>query len=168
VLSRQQQLETINVLKKKIKDHEVLREMFDEYNIDINELDLIPVAFMDLEVSARTDHGVIYLSTKLLKDSTILNDDHYLVHEITHWLQQSTGDHPTTGGEKGEDYVSNKYEVEGFQNQTEYISDEYGDDTAEEYVDKVLDHHKLKGKKRENRKEKLLQLASRLDTKNAL
>jgi len=163
---REKQLAAIKVLKKKIKDHDIVREMFKKYKVDIDELDLVPMAFIDLDVSARTDHGIIYLSDKLLEDDQPLNDDHYLVHELTHMLQQTTGDQPTTGGESGDDYVSNKYEVEGFQNQTEYISDEYGDETAETYVDKVLDHHKLKGKKREERKDVLLQLAS--ENKHAL
>jgi len=168
MVDRKTQLKIIQALKDKIRDHETVKDMFKEHGVDLSEIDLIPMAFdEDLDVSARTDHGIIYLNAKLLKDDKISTDDHYLVHEITHFLQQTCGDKPTTGGGSGEDYVTNKYEVEGFQNQTEYISDEYGDEAAEKYVDRVLDHHNLRGKKREDRKDVLLQLASRLD-KNAL
>jgi len=158
--SKTEQLQIIQRMKNQLKNHHVVKRMFQEWDADIELLDLMPMAFADLEVSARTDHGIIYFNSNLLKDG-FDNDDHYMVHELTHGLQQCFGDHPTTGGSDGDDYVSNKYEVEGFQNQTEYLSDEYNDTTAERYVERVLDHHKLHGTKRKHRKDVLLQLASK-------
>lgn len=150
----------IDDLREKIKAHPVVKNIFKEYGLDESEIDLIPMAFADLEVSARTDHGIIYLNYKLLQDGSILNNDHYLIHEITHFVQQSSGDKPTQGSDDG-NYLDNKFEQEGFQNQTEYISDTRGDEVAEAYIDKVLDHHDIKGLERKKRKQQLLQLASK-------
>lgn len=161
-ISRQQQLNYINNLKKKIKDHHVVQEMFKKHDVDIDELDLIPMAFADLDVSARTDHGIVYLSYKVLDDNQDpdIGHDHYLVHEFTHFLQQTTGDKPTKGSADG-DYLDNKFEIESFQNQTEFISDEYGKDDAIEYVNRVLDKHKVNPKERKDKAEVLLNIASK-------
>jgi len=153
-IPRKRQLDLINVLKKKIKNHEVVKNMFDKYDVDIDEIDLIPMGFADLDVSARTDHGTILLNYRMLQDGSFLNDDHYLVHEITHFLQQTTGDGPTSGGKK--DYLDNKYEQEGFQNQTSYIADTKGEEVAEEYVEQVMDKHEVPSKERETKKDQLL------------
>jgi hypothetical protein len=153
-ISKENQLKIINVLKNRIKKHEVVKNMFDDYDMDIEEIDLIPMGFAELDVSARTDHGIILLNYNMLQDGSFLNDDHYLVHEITHFCQQTTGDGPTRSD--GEDYLDNKYEQEGFQNQTEYISDTKGEDVAEEYIERVLDKHDVKTKEREDKKDVLL------------
>lgn len=42
--------------------------MFKEYDVDIEEIDYIPMKFGILDVSAKTDHGVIIYSWKLLTD----------------------------------------------------------------------------------------------------
>jgi hypothetical protein len=135
------QLKIINILKKKIKNHEVIQRLFDDYDADVQDIDLIPMAFADLDVSARTDHGVILLNYATLQDGKFLNDDHYLVHEITHFCQQCYGEKPTHGGK--EDYLENKYEKESFQNQTEYIADTRGDEAAEDYIEGVVDKHEV-------------------------
>jgi hypothetical protein len=159
-IPKKQLLDKINELKAKIKEHPVVIKMFKEYNVDIDDIDLIPICFADLDVSARTDHGSIFLNYKLLEDG-INDDDHYITHEITHWLQQTTNDGPTQGSAEG-DYLENPYEIDAFQNQTEYIADEYGEDQAESYIEKVLDHHEVDDEdEREKRKKRLLR-ASKL------
>ena len=153
-------LKIINDLKDKVRDHETVTDMFDEYGMDLDQLDLIPMAFADLEVSARTDHGVIFLNYRLLEDG-LDKDDHYFVHEMTHFCQQTTGTKPTKGADDG-DYLENEFEQEGFQNQTEYLSDTRGDEAAEEYVEKVLDHHEVDDPKERSKKRKdILNLAMR-------
>lgn len=149
----------IEKVRARIKKDPIVKRMFEEYDVDVSEIDLIPMCFADLDVSARTDHGIIYFSTKLLEDGDFDDDDHYLVHEITHFLQQTTGNKPTQGSDEG-DYLENPDEIEGFQNQTEYIAKNKGPEEAENYVERVLDHHDLKGKKREDRREALLAIAN--------
>lgn len=147
-------------LRERIKDHPVVQRMFKDYGVDLSEIDLIPMAFARLDVSARTDHGIIYINIALLNDG-IENIDHYLVHEITHFLQQTTGTKPTQSADDGE-YLDNDDEVEGFKNQTEYITETYGKPQADKYVNQVLDHHDVKGKKeREKRKDELMELADK-------
>jgi hypothetical protein len=149
------ELEIISKLKSKIKDHPVVKQMFKDYDISLDELDLFPICFADIDVSAKTDHGIIYLNKSHLDDDPLGKDDHYLVHELTHVLQQTCGDKPTKGAEEG-DYLANKYEQEGFQNQSEYIADTRSPEKAEKYIDHVLDYHEVTDKDREKRKDQLL------------
>lgn len=145
----------------KIREDETVINMFKDYKVDLEELDLIPIAFGDLDVSAKTDHGIIYLNYQLLDDG-FADDVHYLVHEITHYLQQTTGSQPTQGS-TDDTYLDNENEQEGFQNQTEYISREDGEEAAEEYVEQVLDHHDVTdNKERKSRKDELLSIAFNL------
>jgi hypothetical protein len=150
-------------LKKRIFSSDVVKDMLEEYGIDKDELDLIPICFAELPVSARTDHGVIYLNIDLFSNGQedLKENDHYLPHEMTHYMQQTTGNKATPGS-TDENYLDNPTEQEGFQNQTKYISDTKGDEEAEEYADQVLDYHTkddADDKKREKRREKLLALA---------
>lgn len=154
----------IDKARSRLKQDQVVKNMFKEFKVDIDELDLIPICFSDLEVSARTEHGIIYLNYKLLETGDFEGSDHYLVHEMTHFCQQTTGEGPTKGS-NDDDYLDNPYEQEGFRNQTEYISETKGDEKAEEYVSKVLDHHEVPENEKEERKEELLQLASALGMK---
>lgn len=151
--------EIINKVRQRIKNHPTIQKMLGEYGLETDEIDFIPMCFADLDVSARTDHAIIYFNYKLLEDGDFENDDHYMVHEITHYFQQTSGNGPTQGSEDS-DYLDNKEEIEGFQNQTEYLSETRDDHTAEDYIEMVLDHHEVNDENERNkRKDKLLQLA---------
>jgi hypothetical protein len=147
-------LRIINRAKKYLKNNEIIKNMCKEYNLDVNILDIVPIKFGDLDVSARTDHGVITLNYKLLCDGDFFKDYHYICHEFQHFLDQTMGDKPTMGADDG-DYLSNPFEQEGFQRQIQYIDDEFGEDEAEKYVDHLLDHHDKDGKERDKLKDKL-------------
>ena len=156
-------------IKKRVFDSDVVKDICKEYDIGEEELPLVPICFAKIPVSARTDHGVIYVNVDLfidengnLIDGSIENNDHYIPHEFTHFGQQTTGNKATPGS-TDDNYLDNPTEQEGFRNQTKYISDTQGDDEAEEYVEQVLDHHthdNADDKKRDKRREKLLELAS--------
>jgi len=118
-MDNKESLQLINKVKNNIKNNDVMKKVFKKYKIDIKELDFIPICFSDLDVSARTAHGVIFLNNNLL-DNVSGKDmedaiDHYLVHEIVHWAQQTTGTKATKGADSG-DYLENEEEIEGFQN----------------------------------------------------
>lgn len=147
----------LNKLRDALVDDETLQRMFKEYDVDIQEIYLIPMMFSDLDVSAKTDHGVIYYNYSLLSDGDFEKDYQYGIHEITHWLQQTAGDRPTQSADDGE-YLDNPFEQEGFQNQMEYAAREFGEDEAEEYVDDLLKHHEIDKKDRKEKKEELLKL----------
>jgi len=146
---------TLNRMIKKMREYlkkdGVVQEMFKEYDVDIEEIDLIPMRFGNLDVSAKTDHGVIIFNYKLLTDGDFFKDFSYGVHEMTHYLQQTTGTKPTQSADDGE-YLDNPYEREGFSNQVEYIANQFGPGEAENYVDDLLDHHEIED---ENKRDEL-------------
>ncbi len=156
--SHRELLPLIDEVRERIKKTDVVKDMCREHGVETDYIDLIPMAFADLDVSARTDKGCIYFNYRLLDDDDFLNDDHYMAHEIVHHFQQCHGDGPTTGGD-GEDYLDNEYEIEGFQAQTEYLAETRDNNAAEKYVDQVLDHHDVNGKDRKKRKDELLNIA---------
>lgn len=146
----------IKKLREFLKKDEVVQKMFKEYEVDIEELEYIPMRFGTLDVSAKTDHGVIIYSWKLLTDGDFFKDFSYGVHEMTHWLQQTTGTKPTQSSDEGS-YLDNPFEQEGFQNQVEYIAKQDGEKEAEKYVDDLLEHHDIDSKKEfEDKKETLM------------
>lgn len=145
----------IKKMREYLKQNEVVQQMFKDYDVDISELDLIPIMFGNLDVSAKTDHGIIILNYRLLTDGDFFKDFSYGVHEMTHWLQQTTGSKATKSSDDGS-YLDNPYEQEGFQNQVEYISDQFGDDEAEKYVDDLLEHHEVDDKKEVEEKKEIL------------
>lgn len=147
-------LRLIDKAKKYLKQDEVMKNIFKEYNTDIAIIDYIPVTFSDLDVSAKTDHGIIYLSFTLLEDGDFFKDYSYLIHEITHFLQQTCNDKPTQSSDEGE-YLDNKFEQEAFTNQVEYISDHFGENEAENYVDDLLEHHEIDNKKEKKEKKEI-------------
>lgn len=151
----------LDKLKKKVFKHKVIKDMLKKYDIDEAELDLIPMCFAKLPVSARTDHGVIYINIDLADDGNLAEDDHYIAHEMTHYCQQTTGDRPTPGSTP-DNYLDNPVEQEGFRNQTKYISDTKSEEEAVDYIEQVLDHHQNDigdAMKREDRRDKLLAIA---------
>jgi len=173
----------IDKLRAIVLNHSVVKDVFEKYDLSPEEAKYMPICFAKIPVSARTDHGVIYINVDLilsilkdgdfdnLKDIDLSEIEHYLAHETTHYVQQTTGDKATPCVPDGS-YLDNPIEQEGFQNQTKYISDTQGDDAAEEYVDKVLDHHDETNdeddtddeeKIREKRRKKLLDLADEVN-----
>lgn len=142
----------ISKAKKFLKKDKTMKNIFKEYGYDVNIIDYIPTYFDDLDVSAKTDHGIVTLNYKLLCDGDFFKDYSYLIHEYTHWAQQCLGGEPTKSSDDG-NYLHNSYEQEGFQNQIEYISNHFGNDEAEKYVDHLLDYHDVKKKKEKDKLE---------------
>jgi len=138
-------LKLIQRSKNFLKKNKVMQDVCKKYHFDIEDLDLIPVKFDDIDVSAKTDKGVVTLNLQLLENGDFFNNIGYLIHEFTHHIQQS--DKPTQSADDG-DYLSNPSEQEAFQEQIRFIDDEFGADEAEEYVEQVLDHHEETGKER--------------------
>lgn len=149
-------LSIIDRAKKSLKGNDVFIDMCDEYDVDPDIIDVIPMRFGDIPVSARTERGVITFNYKLLCDGDFVKDRHYMVHEVEHFLQQCYGEEPTQGANDG-DYLSNPFEQDGFQRQIEYLDDMYGKDEAESYVDHLLDHHDVNDEdEREEKKDILM------------
>lgn len=141
----------ISKAKKFLKNDETMKKIFAEYDETTDIIDFIPTCFGNLNVSAKTNKGIVILNYKLLCDGDFLKDYSYLIHEYTHWADQCLGDKPTQGSDDG-DYLDNVYEQEAFQNQVEYISDKEGEEEAEQYVDDLLEHHEVEDPKEKEEK----------------
>ena len=149
-------LRLINKAKEYLKDDPTMQRICEENEVDVDFIDLIPMCFGDLDVSAKTDHGIIILNYKLLCDGDFYKDISYLVHEGSHYFQQCFGDKPTQGSNDG-NYLDNPHEQEAFQNQVEYIANEHGQGEAEKYVDHLLEHHEIDDRdEKEEKKDTLM------------
>lgn len=148
-------LKLIQKAKNFLKKDKVWKKLCKEYNEEVDIIDYIPTMFGDLDVSAKTNHGIIIINYKLLLDGSFFKDYSYLIHEYTHWFQQCYGDKPTQGSNKGS-YLDNPYEQEGFQYQIEYLANHFGEDEAENYVEGLLEHHDIKDKKKKDELESVL------------
>ena len=149
-------LKVINRMKTYLKTNKIFKDMCEEYELEPDVIDLIPMKFGDLEVSARTANGIITLNNKLLQEGNIFHDIHYLLHEMRHVLDQCYGDHATPGADDG-DYLHNPAESKAFKDQIQFLDDQYGLEEAERYVNHLLDHHDKSGKERENLKDTLME-----------
>jgi hypothetical protein len=151
-------LKLIQLGKSYIKGTDVVKKMFKDYDMPLSFIDLIPVSFAKLDVSAKTLKGVVFLNFSLLADGDFFKDLGYLVHEFSHVLQQITGDSPTKGSEgDSESYLSNKDEIEAFSNQVEFLAEEFDYETAEDYVDRLLDYHEMRGLEKKKHKNDLME-----------
>lgn len=141
----------IEHMKKCVKKDPAVIQKFKEYNIPIDKIDGVFVKFDDLDVSAKTKNKKIYLNRKMLNpDSEIKDPTHYLAHELTHWLQQTTGN--TAGHQYVKEYLDKPTEMEAFQVQIDFKKRHEGDEEADEYVEELLDHHNIDNKKEREEK----------------
>lgn len=151
--SHKELLPLIEKAKNELKKSQTYKDLCDKYHVNYDIIDLVPVAFEDLDVSAKTNQGCIYLNYKLLDNFD--NNIHYFSHEMAHFFQQCMGD-GTYGTNNADDYLDNPFEIDSFKTQSEYIAETDGKEHAENYIEKVLDHHDIDDSKRENKKEELL------------
>jgi hypothetical protein len=148
-------LKLIDRAKKYLKKDKIWKKVCQDFGHKPDIIDHIPTMFSDLDVSAKTHHGVVIINYKVLSDGEFFTDYSYLIHEYTHWFQQCFGEKPTQSSDNGS-YLDNKYEQEGFQNQLEYIAHHFGEDDAEEYVEGLLEHHDIKSKSKQDELESVL------------
>lgn len=148
-------LSIIEKAKKYLKTNEIFKKMCKDFDVDINVIDIIPMKFGDIDVSARTANGIITFNYKLLCDGDFIKDYQYACHECAHYFQQCYGDKPTQGADDG-NYLDNDAEQEGFQYQLEYIENQNGSQEAEKYVDHLLKHHEINDPEEKKEKKKIL------------
>jgi len=139
-----------------VKNDPEMQKKFKEYGVPLDDLDDVPISFCDLDVSAKTKDKKIYLNESMLADDSPVDDPtHYLVHELVHYLQQVTG--KNMDKHRGEsEYLDKETEEEAFKTQIDFKKREESEEEAEEYVENLLDHHDFEGKKRDEKKEELL------------
>jgi hypothetical protein len=147
----------IEEMRSAAKKDPGLKAKFREYGLDTDELDEIKIAFGDLDVSAKTKNLRITLNRKLLTpaESAFEQSMPYLIHEAIHVAQQLTGN---LQGAQAKDYLDKATELESFKAQVDYKKRNEGEDEAKDYVEELLDYHDVEGKKRKEKRKKLLGL----------
>jgi hypothetical protein len=90
----------------------------------------------------------------LQPDGPVKDPSSYLVHELTHYLQQTTG--KMKGHDADVDYIDKPTEEEAFKAQIDYKKRNESPQEAKEYTEELLDHHDLDGERRERKEKKLL------------
>lgn len=149
----------ISDAKKELKKNEVALSIAEKYGLDdiFEEIvDGMPVSIdEDLESSAKTSDGQISLSEKALKD--IMK---YLIHEFAHVCQHISNEGKTKKikRERKKPYLDRENEKEAFKFQIKHQIKEDGLSETEEYIEDLLDFHKIpkKSKKRKTLKNMLL------------
>lgn len=141
-------LTIIKKAKSYLKKNKTMQDAFKRKKLDIELIDVIPTMFDEIDASAKTKQGIVILNIKLLEDGLIFKDIMYLVHEYTHFCQQAISDDAIEKtAPKGKNYLFNDEELEAFHNQLNWLEEECGKDEAKEYIDQLVDFHKIKNKK---------------------
>lgn len=154
-------LKKIEEAKEMLRNDNTYKNMCKDFKVSTDFIDLLPVRFGDIDVSAKTVRGIIVLNYKLLEKDNFKNNIHYLLHEVSHAFQMLKRKHPTKGADEGE-YLENEDEVEAFTYQIEYMDDNYGNDEADNYIEHLLNHHNIK--ERKDREEKKKELSERVES----
>lgn len=141
-------------IKRELKDNEIVHEICKEHGFDIDIIDGITLEFVDdLEASAKTVDSRIQLSSDLLQEEFEIMM-RYAIHELVHSLQhmRSEGIDPYATDE----YLDREDELEAFQFQIAYDSEERGEEEALEYVEELIEYHEIPEEEKEDKKEELL------------
>lgn len=147
----------VDAIVELLKSNPVIQDMCSQFGVNTDELSKMPIEFTDLNVSAKTKNGKVYLNNRLLDDDDFVDDIHYIVHETNHWLQQINGDADKYHKDSDLDYLDLPAEIEAFQNQIKFISDTKGRKEAEDYVDHLLDFHEFDGKRKQDKRKELME-----------
>lgn len=146
----------LDAIKVLLKDHPVVRKMFNEFGVDREEIENMPLEFAQLDVSAKTKNGRVYLNEKLIEDGDFKEDIHYVVHELRHWLQQTSEDSAKYRPEGDEEYLELQAEIEAFRDQIAFMKSFYGEKEARTYLESLLDFHEFEGEDRKAKYKELM------------
>lgn len=135
----------------------IARDICDDYNKKYSELENLKIKFKEgIGCSAKTVDGNIFLNT------TLLNEDfevvmRYVIHELVHVFQhQLLKNKKNKNPDAALDYLNRPSEVEAFQAQIRYQNGVDGKAKAEDYVDDLIEYHKVDDKDKDDIKNTLL------------
>lgn len=144
--------ELINLLRVLLKKEKPVQDVLKKYDLDDSVIDYVSIKFEPLDVSAKTVNGTIILNEKLL-DSELREIIRYIAHELCHVGQQLTYD---ISDDLDKEYLDQDGEVEAFQTQLAVMEEMYDPEEMQVYINNLLDHHGLDGKKRKEKFRELL------------
>lgn len=155
-IAKKKDQEMIDQIISLLKEHPIVKKMFSKYGINIDKIHDIPISFKELDVSAKAKGGEIFLNENLLEEEEgFLSNIGYIVHELTHVLQQITGNIIDNKCLKEVHYLDDPSEVEAFQNQIAFIAAYKDKSEADSYVKDLLDFHDFSGKERTKKETEL-------------
>jgi len=144
----------IEKIKAALKKEPIVQKEFKKYKRDINDIDNVVIKFdPDLDVSAKTVNGEISLKADML-DEDWHDYFHYAVHEITHYLQHTSG--KCNAEEQEKPYLDNKNEIEAFKNQLKYREKTEDKKDVNQYLTDLFDKHDIPKSERPEKKKELL------------
>ncbi len=147
--------QTIRKICDFLKSNPTVKGMFSKYDVPLSYLDRVQIEFAPLDVSARTKDCAIYINKSFLDDLKFSDDIHYIVHELTHVLQQLI-ESPEDLVEPNLEYLEMPTELEAFKYQISFMKDFYGIEFAEDYVDQLLDFYEYEDEEKEEKRKELL------------
>lgn len=150
-----EEAEMVEQIVKLLKEHPNVKELFEHYNIPLDDIENIPIEFADMDVSAKTKDGKITINKALVEDKNFIEDLHYIVHEMVHVLQQKVGKNKEYGDLSCVKYLDNPLEIEAFKQQISFIEKYKSLADADEYLDKLLNFHELDGTERKRKRNEL-------------
>lgn len=155
-IKRKKEMEKlISIMKDEVQDEELFIEKCKEYDVDPSVINDVNVSFDDdLDVSAKTVNGDIFLNGKLFDEGDEMIAKRYLYHEFCHYLQQTSG--LVTEKTKKEDYLDDPNEIEAFNTQIEFMEETDSPKEVKKYINELLDHHHITNRK--ERQEKIKKL----------
>lgn len=155
--AKEKREERIKKLKELIKKEPEYIELCKEYNKPLSFINDIPISFSkDIDVSAKTVNEEIFLNDQLFFEPTE-KQLRYIIHEAVHCQQQSANEVDFSNDKK--DYLDDPNEQEAFGKQISFMLHEEKMPDIVEYIEKLLDHHNIKGKERKEKIKKLLENA---------
>lgn len=131
-----------------LKEQPVVKTMFDRFEIDPEYIHKIQIKFGPIDVSAKATREGITINEKFLEDGNVVDDLHYIVHELVHALQYLAGYVDKVKVLKFEHYLDNPLELQAFREQIRFIKDYKGQEQADEYLNDLLDFHGIDGEER--------------------
>lgn len=144
----------IEHIKAALKKEPIVQKEFKKYERDIGDVDNVSIEFdPNLDVSAKTVDGKIYLNAKMLEEDW-QDYFHYAVHEVTHYLQHTSGN--CNHDQDKKKYLDNENEIEAFQNQLKYREKTEDKSQVNKYIKELFDKHKIPKKDRPEKKKELL------------
>ena len=146
----------LSEIRLELKNEPLIKDKLKEYKENPKILDGIPLDFKEMDVTAKTINGAIFLNPKVVKmEFSILM--RYVVHEFVHVLQHIYEQKMNINSDdKDEEYLDREDELEAFKTQVKYDAKNRGADAAEEYVDELLDYHDISGKAAKTKKKELM------------
>lgn len=141
-------------IRAALKKEPIVKKMFEKYARDMNEIDKVSIQFVrDLDVSAKTVNGKIYLNAEMLEEDW-KDYFHYVIHELDHYCQHKSNKCVENSNEG--DYLDNPAEIEAFREQLKYREKTENKSTIDQYLKDLFDKHDVPKSERPDKKRELL------------